>query len=202
MPIFGGDVLNEFLSKEHSADGSQKVLPQSKITDLTTDLAAKVTKAGDTMSGNLTVPSLAITGGTLASGKVLTSDNSGNATWQDIPDQTPQLSWGSLIFGTNVADYGGAYSPVSAALDGVGKVHLRGLLSITGPINFNEIIATLPSIGMYPFYKKLVWAFDGYSSEAGYVFSVNTDGTIRSGITSLNSSKIPILDGITFDIQA
>lgn len=39
-----GDILNEFLSIEHNADGSQKALPQSKITNLATDLAAKVVK--------------------------------------------------------------------------------------------------------------------------------------------------------------
>jgi hypothetical protein len=42
----------------------------------------KVTKAGDTMTGKLTVPSLQVTGGSPASGQILTADASGNATWQ------------------------------------------------------------------------------------------------------------------------
>ncbi len=39
-----GDVLNDFLSVEHNSDGSQKTLSQTKITNLTTDLAEKVVK--------------------------------------------------------------------------------------------------------------------------------------------------------------
>jgi hypothetical protein len=48
LPTVGGDdgnwgtVLNDFLLQEHNADGSQKDIAQSKITNLTTDLAAKV----------------------------------------------------------------------------------------------------------------------------------------------------------------
>lgn len=41
--------------------------------------------AGDTMTGQLIVPNLQITGGVPAVGKILTSDASGNATWQDAP---------------------------------------------------------------------------------------------------------------------
>ena len=55
--------------------------PESAVTNLTTDLSAKVTKAGDTMTGKLTVPSFQVTGGSPASGEVLTADSSGNATW-------------------------------------------------------------------------------------------------------------------------
>jgi hypothetical protein len=36
-----GGILNDFLGVEHNADGSQKDLPQAKITNLTTDLASK-----------------------------------------------------------------------------------------------------------------------------------------------------------------
>jgi hypothetical protein len=36
-----GDILNDFLAQEHNADGTQKALAQSKVTNLTTDLAAK-----------------------------------------------------------------------------------------------------------------------------------------------------------------
>ena len=37
-----GDVLNDYLSQAHNADGTLKDLSQSKITNLTTDLANKV----------------------------------------------------------------------------------------------------------------------------------------------------------------
>lgn len=44
--------------------------------------ATAVKLAGSTMTGTLILPSLRVTGGTLGAGKVLTSDASGNATWQ------------------------------------------------------------------------------------------------------------------------
>jgi hypothetical protein len=47
--------------------------------------ATAVKKAGDTMTGTLVAPSLQVTGGSLAAGKVLTSDATGNATWQAAP---------------------------------------------------------------------------------------------------------------------
>lgn len=37
-----GDVLNDFLSQAHEGDGSLKDIPQTKITNLATDLAAKI----------------------------------------------------------------------------------------------------------------------------------------------------------------
>jgi Repeat of unknown function (DUF5907) len=46
------------------------------------DDTAAVKLAGSTMTGKLIVPTFQVTGGTLAAGKVLTSDASGNATWQ------------------------------------------------------------------------------------------------------------------------
>ena len=51
-----GDVLNDFLSQEHNSDGTQKALPQSKITNLTSDLAAKAPVNNPTFTGTVTLP--------------------------------------------------------------------------------------------------------------------------------------------------
>lgn len=46
--------------------------------------ASAVKLAGSTMTGKLVVPTFQVTGGTPATGNVLTSDASGNATWQAV----------------------------------------------------------------------------------------------------------------------
>jgi len=68
-------------------DGDISSISESKISNLTTDLAAKVAKAGDTMTGKLTLPSAQITEGA-NTGYVLTSDATGNASWASIPGVT------------------------------------------------------------------------------------------------------------------
>ncbi len=50
--------------------------------DLASALTAKAPVANPSFTGTVTTPSLTLTGGTPGSGKVLTSDGSGNATWQ------------------------------------------------------------------------------------------------------------------------
>jgi hypothetical protein len=57
-------------------------LGESDVTNLTTDLSAKVPLAGGTMTGKLVVPSFQITGGSPTIGQVLTADSSGDATWE------------------------------------------------------------------------------------------------------------------------
>ncbi len=51
-----GDILNDFLLVEHNADGTQKALPQSKITNLSSDLNAKAPVNNPTFTGSVTLP--------------------------------------------------------------------------------------------------------------------------------------------------
>jgi hypothetical protein len=51
-------------------------------------LALKAPIASPTFTGTASTPALAVTGGSPAAGKVLTSDASGNATWAVVPDAT------------------------------------------------------------------------------------------------------------------
>lgn len=49
-----GDVLNEYLSQSHNADGTLKPLAQSQVQNLTSDLAARVRTSNlDTQTASL-----------------------------------------------------------------------------------------------------------------------------------------------------
>jgi hypothetical protein len=63
-----GDILNDFLSQVHNSDGSLKDLPQSKVINLTSDLAAKTNTSSlaavatsgsyNDLSGKPTIPDI------------------------------------------------------------------------------------------------------------------------------------------------
>ncbi len=51
-----GSILNDYLSVEHNADGTQKPLSQAKITNLTNDLGGKAPLASPTFTGTVNLP--------------------------------------------------------------------------------------------------------------------------------------------------
>lgn len=51
-----GDILNDYLSQSHNADGTLKPISQSGIQNLVSDLAAKAPSTSPTFSGTVTVP--------------------------------------------------------------------------------------------------------------------------------------------------
>lgn len=58
------------------------VIAEADVTNLTSDLTAKAPVASPTFTGTATTPALKVSGGTPGTGKVLTSDATGVATWQ------------------------------------------------------------------------------------------------------------------------
>lgn len=56
-------------------------IPESAVTNLTSDLSAKAPTASPTFTGKVTTPALQVTTGAGVANQVLTSDTSGNATW-------------------------------------------------------------------------------------------------------------------------
>lgn len=83
-----GDILNEFLATEHYSDGSQKPLPQSKVTNLVTDLDAKASQ---------TDLNTEITNRTDADNTITTSV----ATAQDTADEAKALAESVEAISTN-----------------------------------------------------------------------------------------------------
>lgn len=67
--------------------------------------ATAVKLAGSTMTGKLVVPTFQVTGGTLASGRVLTSDASGNATWQPVTAAGPNVVSKTTTYTAVAGDY-------------------------------------------------------------------------------------------------
>lgn len=67
--------------------------------------ATAVKLIGSTMTGKLVVPTFQVTGGTLAAGRVLTSDASGNATWQTVSASGPNVVSKSTTYSASSGDY-------------------------------------------------------------------------------------------------
>ncbi|MCX5781100.1 MAG: hypothetical protein NT145_00100 [Elusimicrobia bacterium] len=89
-----GTLRTDLTAETNARIGSDNTIGIATAT-LRTDVDAKVSKAGDTMTGTLNAPDVNVTYGVIAAtlqvtngagaGKVLTSDTGGNATWQSVP---------------------------------------------------------------------------------------------------------------------
>ncbi len=75
------DGVVEGITKAEAAQASAAANADA-ITAANTVIAAKASSASPTFTGTVTVPALRVSGGSPGAGKVLTSDSSGNGTWQ------------------------------------------------------------------------------------------------------------------------
>jgi hypothetical protein len=132
-------------------------------------LSTKVSKAGDTMTGTLVVPSLQLTGGTLANGNVLVSDANGNAAW-GVPSNQSMTPPPITVLG-NVS---GAVAVNLSLLDGAG----RGVYTLTQTGNITLSFTNVPATAI----SFEIWATQGGSG--GY--------SISSSLTWLGGTFTPI----------
>ncbi len=134
-------------------------------------LTDKVAKAGDTMTGKLTVPTFQVTGGTPSSGQVLTADASGNATWQAVPpgaDATVSSKGVVQLSG----DFGGTAASPSVATVLGGKT----------PLTADQNLADLASAGQARLNLKLG---DSTTKTSNYTV-LTTDQVIIADATAGN----------------
>lgn len=217
-----GDLLNEFLSVELSSDGSLKKASQIQAAQTTANnaqTAANTAQSGlagkaDTSAiiplstidakGDLIAGTADNTAARLAvgnNGEVLTADSTRATGVKWASAGLAALSWTPLITTPNSGNFGGAYAPLGAAIDGFGVVHLRGLVSFSANISSGGTIATLPSPAYYPAHKKIFLALDAQSLGTYFVMLVNTDGTITSSYMA-GTANIIAFDSITFELQS
>jgi hypothetical protein len=110
----GGGIPKSDLAALNIGDSDVAGISESKVVNLTTNLAAKVAKAGDTMTGKLTMPQVRITEGA-NTGYVLTSDTTGNAAWSSIPGIT--ISGPSYLRGVSLSGLEFAPSVIPGTLN-------------------------------------------------------------------------------------
>jgi|GEM_PF-867082 len=77
-------------------------IPQSAVTNLSSDLTAKAPLASPTFTGKVTTPALQVTTGAGTAGHVLTSDISGNASWA-VPPSAPVSSVNGYVGAVTLA---------------------------------------------------------------------------------------------------
>lgn len=106
------------------------------------------------------------------------------------------LAFSDLTLGTGITSFGTPYAVPGAAVDGLGAVHLRGLIG--GSASNASVVATLPSAGMRPASRRVIAIADANASRATLALIVETDGTIKNvgGWTN----ELAHLDGGTFAI--
>jgi len=156
-----GDILNNYLAVSHNSDGTlannvvgTSQIQNNAVTNAQLDSATQsqlsaatnaVSKAGDTMTGTLTVPSFKVTGGSVGAGQVLTSDSAGNATWQAPTGgggSGPQTVIVPFDFQTNGNQY--FTSPVILTFSAMSSLNGSGAGEATVSLALNGAAQSLP----------------------------------------------------------
>lgn len=145
------------------------VIGESDVTNLTADLAAKAPLASPTFTGTVLTPALRVSGGTPASGKVLTSDATGIATWQTVSATASDATTTTNGIVRLAGDLGGtAAAPTVAKVNGI---------TVTGTPTTGQVLTASST-------TAATWST---ASGGGSALTVKDEGTnITTAATSLN----------------
>lgn len=147
------------------------------LTGATLALTGATTLTGAlTTTGLITTPSLKVTGGTPATGKVLTSDASGNATWA-----TPGGPANGFSVYQNVSQSFSANTTATVQFQGEEFDEAPAFNSTTGNYTF-----TAPAAGVYQFTATLVWTTGSNSSNM--TLTILKGGTVVRTATGFRGS--------------
>lgn len=140
-------IINDVTGLQTALDNKITVgtsIPIAQVTGLQTSLNARVNKAGDTMTGDLTVPqlfstsislnadgSISLAGDKGVVGQVLTSAASGQAIWTNLPDgAVVSAPAGQMVVGTGAGIAG--ESSVTISTEGADQVlDIDGILRVS-----------------------------------------------------------------------
>ncbi|WP_246560513.1 glycoside hydrolase family 55 protein [Kitasatospora kifunensis] len=156
----------------------------------------KVSKTGDTMTGPLVLPAMQVTSGP-ANGSLLTSDASGNASWQ-IPGAVSGLDWVNVktygATGNGTTDDTAALQAALSAAPAGGTVYLPpGTYLVSSPLTVNGL--TVYGANATSTAIRIAAGFSG--SEA---INLTGNGSIVQGLTvtgiSTTYSSNPACDAI------
>jgi hypothetical protein len=119
---------------------------------------------------------------------------------QSVLDAINNLTWNNLTLINGWTNFGGAFQTAQYALDILGFVHLRGLITNVAGQAANISCANLPA-GFRPLLQQLFWSTQGAAATGARV-DVLANGDILPSVNVVVAAlEFRSLSGITFDLR-
>ncbi|AEQ21124.1 putative tail fiber protein [Rhodococcus phage E3] len=167
----------------------------SNVAGISTAITLLAPLASPTFTGTASTPALRVTGGTLAAGRVLTSDASGNATWQAVPVVSVAGKTGAVVL---------AQSDITGLVSDLGAKADRANPTFTGTTTISALRVTGGSLGAG---KTLISDASGnatwqvppsapVSSVSGHTGDVTLVPSDVVGLSTLMNAKADLVGGV------